>query len=274
MWHAVTVTFSGPATGEDATPNPFRDYRLNVTFSHAASRSELHRARLLRRRRQTRPRRPPRRATSGASTSRRTARASGATALRSGPAATSPSAWNPAQERQRLSTAHPALSGCRAPTRKRPTSAPRDCSSTSGAHYLRHAGSGEYYLKGGADSPENFLAYADFDRHLRHRCGLRQLPGGRESSCTSTRRTRRTGVPAIRPGRRQGQGHHRRPQLPRRKGHEQRLLPDLQPRRRRRPRHLDVDRPERQGPLRRRASSTSGTSSSITWTGSVSCCTW
>jgi hypothetical protein len=32
-----------------------------------------------------------------------------------------------------------------------------------GDHYLRHAGSGEYFLKGGADSPENFLAYADFD---------------------------------------------------------------------------------------------------------------
>jgi len=32
-----------------------------------------------------------------------------------------------------------------------------------GEHYLKHAGSGEYYLKGGADSPENFLAYAQFD---------------------------------------------------------------------------------------------------------------
>jgi hypothetical protein len=33
----------------------------------------------------------------------------------------------------------------------------------AGGHYLRFAGSSEYYLKGGADSPENFLAYADFD---------------------------------------------------------------------------------------------------------------
>lgn len=32
-----------------------------------------------------------------------------------------------------------------------------------GEHYLKHAGNGEYYLKGGADSPENFLAYAQFD---------------------------------------------------------------------------------------------------------------
>ena len=32
-----------------------------------------------------------------------------------------------------------------------------------GKHHLRYAGTGEYYLKGGADSPENFLAYDEFD---------------------------------------------------------------------------------------------------------------
>ncbi len=32
-----------------------------------------------------------------------------------------------------------------------------------GQRYLRYEGSGEYFLKGGADSPENFLAYTDFD---------------------------------------------------------------------------------------------------------------
>jgi hypothetical protein len=32
-----------------------------------------------------------------------------------------------------------------------------------GERYLQFAGSGEYWIKGGADSPENFLAYADFD---------------------------------------------------------------------------------------------------------------
>jgi hypothetical protein len=32
-----------------------------------------------------------------------------------------------------------------------------------GKRYLQFAGTGEYFLKGGADSPENFLAYADFD---------------------------------------------------------------------------------------------------------------
>ncbi|MGH7277226.1 MAG: DUF5060 domain-containing protein, partial [Candidatus Rokuibacteriota bacterium] len=32
-WHTITLTFDGPATSETARPNPFRDYRLNVTFT-------------------------------------------------------------------------------------------------------------------------------------------------------------------------------------------------------------------------------------------------
>jgi hypothetical protein len=34
-WHRVTLTFDGPPTSETATPNPFLDYRLDVTFEHA-----------------------------------------------------------------------------------------------------------------------------------------------------------------------------------------------------------------------------------------------
>ena len=33
QWHKVTLTFSGPQTGENAQSNPFRNYRLNVTFT-------------------------------------------------------------------------------------------------------------------------------------------------------------------------------------------------------------------------------------------------
>ena len=32
IWHKVTLTFDGPETSERATPNPFTDYRLDVTF--------------------------------------------------------------------------------------------------------------------------------------------------------------------------------------------------------------------------------------------------
>lgn len=29
-WHKVTIDFDGPATSEQARPNPIKDYRLNV----------------------------------------------------------------------------------------------------------------------------------------------------------------------------------------------------------------------------------------------------
>ena len=32
-WHKVTITFDGPNTSESANPNPFLDYRLEVTFT-------------------------------------------------------------------------------------------------------------------------------------------------------------------------------------------------------------------------------------------------
>ncbi|WP_299437832.1 carbohydrate-binding protein [uncultured Aquimarina sp.] len=36
-WHKVTLTFNGPNTSETANPNPFSDYLLEVTFTHPAS---------------------------------------------------------------------------------------------------------------------------------------------------------------------------------------------------------------------------------------------
>ncbi|MGH6959549.1 MAG: DUF5060 domain-containing protein, partial [Dongiaceae bacterium] len=40
-WNKITLTFDGPRTSEDASPNPFRDYRLSVTFRHARSGTSL-----------------------------------------------------------------------------------------------------------------------------------------------------------------------------------------------------------------------------------------
>jgi len=37
-WHKVTLTFTGPQTRENAKPNPFRDYRLNVIFAKGEKR--------------------------------------------------------------------------------------------------------------------------------------------------------------------------------------------------------------------------------------------
>ncbi|MBR9998517.1 MAG: DUF5060 domain-containing protein [Cyclobacteriaceae bacterium] len=44
-----------------------------------------------------------------------------------------------------------------------------------GQHHLRFQGSGKYFLKGGADSPENFLAYQEFDGTIYRGDGVRRL---------------------------------------------------------------------------------------------------
>ena len=36
QWHDVVLTFDGPASSESAQPNPFLDYRLNVTFTRGS----------------------------------------------------------------------------------------------------------------------------------------------------------------------------------------------------------------------------------------------
>jgi hypothetical protein len=36
-WHPITITFEGPCTSEGSAPNPFLDYRLQVTFEHPSS---------------------------------------------------------------------------------------------------------------------------------------------------------------------------------------------------------------------------------------------
>ena len=38
-WHKVTVTLDGPAASATGTPNPFLDLRMDVTFTHAASKT-------------------------------------------------------------------------------------------------------------------------------------------------------------------------------------------------------------------------------------------
>ena len=162
VWHAITVTFSGPATGEDASPNPFRDYRLNVTFSHAASKSSYT---------------VPGYYAADGSAAETSATAGNqwrvhftpdregewryrasfrtgtdvALSLESG--AGTPAAFDGASGSFRVSRSD----------KKAPDFRANGLLQYVGGHYLRHAGSGEYYLKGGADSPENFLAYGDFD---------------------------------------------------------------------------------------------------------------
>eukprot|EP00903_Cladosiphon_okamuranus_P004255 g4253.t1 len=40
-WHTLNLTFGGPNTSENASENPFTDYRLSVTFSHQDSHYQI-----------------------------------------------------------------------------------------------------------------------------------------------------------------------------------------------------------------------------------------
>jgi hypothetical protein len=160
QWHTVTVTFEGPETSESGDPNPFLDCRLNVTFSrgdkhtlvpgyYAADGHAAH---------------------SSADSGRRwrvhfvpdemglwTYTAS----FRTGPdiaIITDPNAGAPAAFDGATGT---FLVG---PTDKlAPDLRAKGMLRYTGQRYLQFAQTGESFLKAGAGSPENFLAYADFD---------------------------------------------------------------------------------------------------------------
>ncbi|MEZ5403873.1 MAG: DUF5060 domain-containing protein [Bryobacteraceae bacterium] len=158
-YHRVTLTFDGPASAETADPNPFLHYRLSVTFEHGSGRRmtvpgfyaadgnaaessadrgnqwRVHFA-------------PPE---AGSWRWRASLRSGPYVALSMDPEAGAPVALDQAEGALAIA---PAASGAIA----------RGFLEHNGSHYLRYSGSGEYFLKGGADSPENFLAYADFDQ--------------------------------------------------------------------------------------------------------------
>ena len=160
-WHNVTLTFEGPESSETATPNPFLDYRLNVTFKHAKS---------------------------------------GTTYVVPGYYAADGDAANSSSDSGNKWRVHfaPDQIGIweyQVSFRQGKNIAVNDEAGTSakfmdgkdgsfkikasdkkgrdfrakgrldyvGGHYLQFAGNKEYFLKQGADAPENLLAYADFD---------------------------------------------------------------------------------------------------------------
>jgi hypothetical protein len=162
LWQKVTLTFDGPASSEDATPNPFRDYRLNVTLTHARSGKSYV---------------VPGYFAADGNAAETSAKAGDkwrvhftpdetgewryAVSFRSGtdvamsldPAAGKPAAFDGKQGVLRVRPSPKNAPGFLGKGRLRYV----------GEHYLQHAGNKEYFLKGGADSPENFLAYFEFD---------------------------------------------------------------------------------------------------------------
>lgn len=161
QWHKVTVQVHGPFADEAGTgPNPFTDYRFDVTFTHGSGAPSY--------------RVPGYFAADG------NAANTGATAGNVWRAHFAPDragTWT-----YRIAFRHGpnvATDGGGAPLAPlegasgRFEVAPTDKSGRdfrskgrleyADRHHLRFAGSGEYFLKAGPDSPETLLAYQDFD---------------------------------------------------------------------------------------------------------------
>ena len=163
QWHKVTLTIDGPQTEESAVaPNPFLDYRMTVVFTHESG-SPSYRV-------------PGYFAADG------NAGETSATAGNKWRAHLSPDKtgrWNWRVEfvagkgvaiDVSMSGQPVAPSNGRTGTiditvsdKKAPDLRALGRLQYVGAHYLRFQGSGDYFLKLGADSPETLLAYADFD---------------------------------------------------------------------------------------------------------------
>lgn len=160
VWHNISLTFDGPSTSEASTPNPFLDYRMDVTFSNgaktlvvpgyyaadgdaaetSAAAGNKWRVHFVPDEEGTWTYRVSFRAGTNVSVSDSTMAGSPA-----GPDGSSGTIAVSATDK--LSPDHRSKGFLR----------------YAGERYFRFAGTGEYFLKGGADSPENFLAFAEFD---------------------------------------------------------------------------------------------------------------
>ena len=165
QWHKVTLTLDGPFAHErDTQPNPFTDIRLNVTFTHESG--------------------APRYVVPGYFAADGNAAESGAEGGTKWRAHFSPDkagrwTWEAQMLRGRNVAVGPVSENGAQPVapvdgkRGELTIAASDKMGRDfrahgrlqyvGKHYLQFAGSREFFLKAGPDSPETLLAYADFD---------------------------------------------------------------------------------------------------------------
>ncbi len=159
-WHTITLTFNGPESNEDAVPNPFLDYRLTVIFTHdtlkytvpgfyaadgnagetGVSAGNKWQVRFT----------PPETGVWKYTVSFRQGKN---IAVSDDPKTGDPVYFNGEKGTFRIDPSDKTGKDFRAKGRLKYV----------GKRYLQFAGTGKYFLKGGADSPENFLAYIDFD---------------------------------------------------------------------------------------------------------------
>lgn len=163
QWHKVTLTFDGPVAHETNTaPNPFSDYRFTVEFKHSSGAPTY---------------RVPGYFAADGNAAESSAEAGNKWRVHLAPDKPGQWTWRASFEQGRsaatdhsvqttpVASIHNTTGSFEvAPTDK----TGRDFRSKGrleyvGQRYLQFAGSKEYFLKAGADSPENLLAYVDFD---------------------------------------------------------------------------------------------------------------
>jgi len=163
IWHAITLTFDGPQTNETAEPNPFTDYRLDVTFTSADGRTFV----------------VPGYFAADGSAAETGAEAGDQWRVHFAADAVGTWKWEASMksgkgvalvDRDKIAgQAVAPINGQTGtleigPTDK--TGVDLRCQGRlqyMGVRYQRFTGSGQWFLKCGTDAPENLLAYEDFD---------------------------------------------------------------------------------------------------------------
>lgn len=167
-WDKVLLTFQGPESSEDAELNPFTDYRLIVTFSNGeksyivpgffaadgnaaeSSASSGDNWNVIFRPDEV-----------GEWTYTVSFRTGENIAINENPEAGSPTAFDGQTGKINVKSSLASLPDLKAKGRLNYT----------GERYSQFQDSDEYFLKGGADSPENLLGYADFDGTYKGKAG-------------------------------------------------------------------------------------------------------
>lgn len=160
QWHTLTLTFEGPETEETNPVNPFLNYRLEVAFAkdslqmlvpgfYAADGNAANSGKARGNKWQVRFTPPE----MGIWQYRVFFREGENIALSDDPEAGIPVYFNGAEGSFQVGPSDKKAADFRS----------RGRLDYVGGSFLRFAGDGTYFLKAGADSPENLLAYADFD---------------------------------------------------------------------------------------------------------------
>ena len=160
VWHTITLTFDGPETTEYDTTNPFTDYRLDVEFTSDNQKINV----------------PGYYAADG-DAAQTSSRSGNKWRVHFCPPSEGEWSYQVSFLKGRdIAVADDLSQGqecfmdgkngklkIEESDKNSPDFRAKGRLQYDGTRYLKHSGNGETFLKGGADSPENFLGYREFD---------------------------------------------------------------------------------------------------------------